>query len=74
MSNSDDPEMWINHHTSLTKSFTWRLLGQEISYKAIGATMAGYLAVLWTVVLVPAISKFSKDLQLQAGFNTSIEL
>lgn len=74
LSNSDDPEMWINHHTSLTKSFTWRLLGQEISYKAIGATMAGYLAVLWTVVLVPAISKFSKDLQLQAGFNTSIEL
>lgn len=69
LSPSGDPDMMINHRASLAKSFTWRLLGQEISYKAIGTTLAGYFAILWTVVAVPVISKFAKDLEAQAGLN-----
>ena len=71
LSPSDDPNMLISHHASLEKSFTWRLLGHEISYAAIGTTLAGYFAILWTIVAVPVISKFAKDLQAQVGLNAT---
>jgi hypothetical protein len=70
LSANNDGEEMLKHHEKLTDQFQWKVVGQAMTYKAVGTTVATYGLILWTAVVLPAISGYVDDLKSQ--FNDTL--
>jgi hypothetical protein len=72
LSDSKDPEALLKHHEKLTERFTWKVLGLDMSYGAICAFVATYGAILWSAVVLPAMSNYVDSLKEQYFYNSTL--
>ena len=54
LSDQQDDQLLSRKHQDLNDSFTWVLLGFEISYSNIVRTVSGYVGLLFSAVIIPA--------------------
>ena len=62
-----DPNELYQHHAGLLDDFTWTILGQVMSYAAIGTAIASYVGLLWVGIVLPAMSDYQEQLRAQVA-------
>lgn len=63
-----DYESLAKEHTDLTRTFTWSILGIDVTYSTITSLMMKGVSLLWSSVLLPAV--IDQILQIQDKYLT----